>query len=1228
MGDKTRLVTLFTALIAASFGVHSAEKRSAPERFSSAPTPHVALRPNVSQPNRVAAGLITTFNDFNKNSDFQSPLNADESCSAQTQNGVLRMDWAIATVPDPVRSNLKLDFDREIEAVQNAAASAGYQFERFWFPWHTSALEPAEAQAPGLGERRESDTVPGVLLFHRSDLNAGPSGGLAIFLVGETPTSGINPGQFRSAVCLGDSLGTDHKALTVIGPAYSASFDSLARLANDRRLKVRSWTTDFESQRVFEEQTHADFLTTRAPSIVSVNSFVRFLRSEWRESGPVVILKEEGTALGAGLRRVSNDNAPVLNDSGVRLIEFPRNLSKLRNASETEAVATVSSGTDTQAPHPGLTLSLKDDSSSFEIPTFAQSQTPVSQESVLFSVANLLKTGTVHYAGVIASDPLDVLYLSRYLRSACPNLRIFLLDPDLLQEHGLDSSDYAGILSITTYPLFPMTQSWEASAEALNVFPSENSEAAYNAVLSALWTPGSPAPHYVDIRNPLAPQQNAGSPVPLWLTVAGRNGFEPIAILPPGNEPLTMKQLPGPVRLSPEYWDGWGYTFAVLLAACLLFAFSVGGASASGERTSSLFAVKPREQGAPLRALYLTVIGAGLCILTLAWIAIPSEVVLVNLAGAPHQLLSQWFPFCLFCAGVLAATGALAATAPRRHGVSATPGHWRVRGLLLPRTPTPLTGFSCSTALLAVSLIFVFPEPFQSPNTSVLQQLWHILSVGSFCLGIAVAATLSPVWDLLHAHAPISRTRISQAFPALRLNIWAPIFGAAVVAVIAAVAAITLLVLFGVRQPNSAATHFFLACRSLNLTSSVSPLVPFSLLLIVVLTLAFVHLKRIVYYEDHCPTVPYLRKGPYCPRLRFTIAETRHRTSRIAFHPAYMLAGAALMLVVYRVWTSRTHTTLETPHIEQVLIYTALAAGFLLLLVWIRVLLLWGSFREFLQQLERHPLRHVFSLLPRGFVWSPVWQGGGKKRTHVAITRSLECILALRNHTGTPAKLKVAIDGRLQDIRRQVKELLESSATRRRIPRLLFRELERNLSEVATAAADYLEARKWGVGDYELKGELAAREDTKDALKVAQYKYEEDEPATICGELVAFRFLTFINYVLWQLDNMVGFLSFGFLLLVVALNVYDFRARSIIDWLLVLMFIVLTSGILTVLAQAARDAVLSRITGTKEGKLDRNFVTHAVSYGALPLLVLAATHFPSVGKFFFSWVKPALEAIH
>lgn len=187
-----------------------------------------------------------------------------------------------------------------------------------------------------------------------------------------------------------------------------------------------------------------------------------------------------------------------------------------------------------------------------------------------------------------------------------------------------------------------------------------------------------------------------------------------------------------------------------------------------------------------------------------------------------------------------------------------------------------------------------------------------------------------------------------------------------------------------------------------------------------------------------------------------------------------------------------------------------------------------------------------------------------------------------------------------------------------------------NAEQLVSADRLHTALRKttWSSGGYELKAELAKQEDTKEALHVERTQFVLEEPLTICGELVAYRLLAFINYVLWQLDNLVTYLSAGFLLLVIAMNSYDFRSGTIIDWIVISLFGLMTVGIVAVFSQAARDAILSRISGTEEGKLDRHFFTHLISYGALPVIVLAATHFPTVGRFFFSWIKPALEAIH
>lgn len=1247
MGDK-RFLAILAALLAAVFRTATVS----PQIKTSPINEPQAQRTSANEPSKGHAsaddGILRTFSEFDKTFVYASPLKADGSCDANLTNASSsRMDWVIATVPDPQRSNLKLDFDREIEAIQDAAESGGYQFERFWFPWHAPSSGSSEVGRDDAGpdptQLRESGSIPGVLLFRQSEKEISGAPGLAVFLVGETPTSGINPGQFRYATCLGRSLHQDEankSVLHIVGPCYSASFDSLAILSKDfREVIARSWTTDLRSQRQFTKQLRdrgqaVDLRTSRVPSIISINSFVRFIRDEWGETGPIVLLKEEGTALGAGIKGNDNCDSPpdqksriCIEDPRVVTLGFPRNLSTLRNASESETFATAAS-TDSKSavPRIGLTLSLKGEPAAYEIPRFSPAQTPVSQESVLFTIAGLLKTGTVHYLGIIASDPLDVLYLSRYLRSACPNLRLFTLDPDLLFEHGSDSADYQGILGVGTYPLFPISQIWTGSRGHLQIASGEDFEAVYNSVLASLaalhphnTNPSLRNPNYLDLRNPFELQPD--SRLPLWLTVAGRSGFQPVTLLSPTKNDETLTPNPGTSRFIPELWDSWTYLFLISLTACLLFCCAIAVAAPEGERALSIFSVKAKEQGAESRALYLSAVGLCLALLTLSWLVVPEQIIFQNLAIVQKSESLRTFSFSLFFVGLLAGTSVFALTAAHRRDGQLDRKQWTLRSAFSARAAAPATGFSCSLAILGGFLAFNLHEPTEVQASSVLGHLWYLIGLASFVLGATLSAAACPVCDLLQANVAIRKNGGAQrAF-------WTPKFGTALFTAFIALSIVAGFVLFLVQSPYNP-INFLSACRALDLTSGISPLVPITLLIIILISLAIVHLRRIVYFEDRCPAVPEVPYDPFLPSLSATLAETRARTSRITFTAAHAFAFVGLAILVYAMWTSHTHQTLESSYLETVLIYGSVLAGFLLVLVWIRVLLLWISFSEFLQELERHPLRTVFSLLPKDFVWSPVWQGGGKKRTHVVITRSLECILALEKHEGTPKELKSVIRTRLCTFRRQVTELLQISASRRRIPVRVYRSLEENLSAIAAAAANQLELNKWNAGSYELKSELASREETKGALEMSKDEFKEEEPNTICGELIAFRFLAFINYVLWQIDNLVGFLSFGFLLLVIALNSYDFRSRTIIDWILIVMFLFLTSGIMTVFAQAARDAILSRITGTQEGKLDRNFFIHLLSYGGMPVLVLAATHFPTLSRFLFSWVKPALEAIH
>jgi hypothetical protein len=81
-------------------------------------------------------------------------------------------------------------------------------------------------------------------------------------------------------------------------------------------------------------------------------------------------------------------------------------------------------------------------------------------------------------------------------------------------------------------------------------------------------------------------------------------------------------------------------------------------------------------------------------------------------------------------------------------------------------------------------------------------------------------------------------------------------------------------------------------------------------------------------------------------------------------------------------------------------------------------------------------------------------------------------------------------------------------------------------------------------------------------------------------------------------------------------------------WTLAAVFVIFGAAIIVSFAQMDRDAIMSRLSGTDAGKLDWSFYFRVVSFGGLPLLALLASQFPSFGRSLFSWLEPALNALH
>src|SRR5205823_14852160 len=116
-----------------------------------------------------------------------------------------RLRFVLATVPDPAHTHLSLFFDRQIESIQQAAQEDGYNFARAYMPWDSNEHPESTDLRTRLFQteyNRNRERMPGLMIFRKTapkDLCDAMSP-LFVFVAGETPTGGINKGQFTMAL--------------------------------------------------------------------------------------------------------------------------------------------------------------------------------------------------------------------------------------------------------------------------------------------------------------------------------------------------------------------------------------------------------------------------------------------------------------------------------------------------------------------------------------------------------------------------------------------------------------------------------------------------------------------------------------------------------------------------------------------------------------------------------------------------------------------------------------------------------------------------------------------------------------------------------------------------------------------------------------------------------------------------------------------------------------------
>jgi hypothetical protein len=211
-------------------------------------------------------------------SDVQSGSEDDEQQCGSDENkrwGLPQLGYAvnlrtlIAIVPDPIHANMALQFDRMIDALMGAAGEYQYVSSYYWLPWKNQTV-PTEHSGELAVEQEhnasKSEHEPGLIIFRcvpplaSSDKQPPCEGDkkpsshmLYLFLVGETPTTGIDGLQIQRAFQYQDQLlgsngsgfrsfSDDQKTMAIIGPTFSGSAISL-HLAIKSRLEKQDGVT-------------------------------------------------------------------------------------------------------------------------------------------------------------------------------------------------------------------------------------------------------------------------------------------------------------------------------------------------------------------------------------------------------------------------------------------------------------------------------------------------------------------------------------------------------------------------------------------------------------------------------------------------------------------------------------------------------------------------------------------------------------------------------------------------------------------------------------------------------------------------------------------------------------------------------------------------------------------------------------------------------------------------
>jgi hypothetical protein len=1070
----------------------------------------------------------------------------------------------IVTIPDPLHTRLSLEADRYLDAVQAGAFDARWELAAQWLPWAVKATQSGHDS--DTASNIDLEQMPGLLVFrHQLTAPSDVDPLLFMFVVGETPTSGINGFQFEAARRFINLLPGGHE-ISVLGPNFSGSFSSLTKLietdnsTSAYRIRSGSVSNSYYATSMLARLAKGRDVTfhgSTLPSISFSRQFKELARRQRFEGREIAQLVEADSGFSAGVPGVSDDRNMQVDDPKERLLtyRYPRDIAQLRDAYSDVAFTTQPKGGAT-APKP-LEFSLKDtQSGEDEFPIFSTSHTPVSQNTILEQIARDLRREGVRLINVSATNVFDTLFITSVLAKECPDVRVVVSGADLLFVEEAVQHSLSGMLAIAPFPMFPEGFKWAAGKPEGRVFADADSVGEYDATLALL---DKDSKRSISLAQADPVGSNFAS---AWLLVLGRNGWAPVDLLQQENPPLQNiggdarwfddlskpSQLPVILKLL-RVSNTW--TLICLIAACLSFVFCgvVLYLRLRPEvRTwSMLCTIDLRKNNDLSRVGHARYVCLAACLGSLAF--------LNGLFFVPMQYPDVANPALVFAS-------ALACGLP----------------LFL----------QCCISALSPPFTRSVPSPSEHLSTRYLSVL----------AGLRAILLLGPIAGLILWHR--------LCFDA------------------------------NARGP-------FFTFRVLGLMFPISPIWPLLLGSLAFFLVAAFNLRRLTWADRQHPV---LETSALDGSLWGQLAQTSQSLDRALSGPArtplaVRLAGvsviAAVVAVFVLVFPSESLRSFEPHEYETMLIALFLPAGLLVIASFIRFASAWQVMRGLLAILNSLEISRFFRRLPDFDGSGPVWMRDLKL---MSLATSVNSAIALHD-------LKLIQAQSLADPKdywAALHNYLSPEPKRTRLVMLQqYKQFTMKAAEISKLLSENVLVPYWRshpmpfvqIGkEREIKTEgrmtmaaAAGRAHSSVTVEAPQHHDTGLKSYEMASEYVALQYSIYIGYGLRHIQNLLLCCVLSFVFLVLSLNSFSFQLPQAISRFTLVALLVGGIVVVRVLAQLERNPVISRISGTEEGALGKDFYFRVLTYGALPVLTVLATQFPSIGRFLSSFAGPTVEAL-